>query len=281
MKSSLLFLIFTFSISLFGQHPLTTQEVYNFQPGDRFLYEQIGGPGNRWTVEIEGKQVLQSSDSVQYRMSIHGYTVNVDQSTSPPTITRQYYSNTGGYNFYPYDALLMAEYDSSLYPSSDTCVADTSMYLGYCQLVVNSYVVNNGTCFEPVILSAAYASSLGQVHWEVYDPTALPVVNYGYRLVAYMRSGAVACGAWESTYLSTEEADIEMLMYPNPTHGEVRIHLHSPGELEIVNTGGQEFYRESLEAGEHSIDVSAWTPGVYWVRMIGSSNVHSEVLVVE
>lgn len=86
----------------------------------------------------------------------------------------------------------------------------------------------------------------------------------------------------EFTVVSTGIDDYQLFtslnIYPNPTSGEVNLHMQTktPGEIqvEIINVLGQTILQKTIQAGlDHmlTLDTSSWVDGVYLVKLTTSA----------
>lgn len=81
----------------------------------------------------------------------------------------------------------------------------------------------------------------------------------------------------------TQSTDV--LIYPNPTTGSVKIiipeNLH-PRKIEIINFEGRSVYQASLDktiSQEVSVELSPLQSGIYYLRVLGDTSITSKVLV--
>ena len=59
------------------------------------------------------------------------------------------------------------------------------------------------------------------------------------------------------TYLSVDEAEKGIKVYPNPTHGQLTVELETPAQVSISNVLGQSLYQANLSEGVHQIDIQS------------------------
>lgn len=74
----------------------------------------------------------------------------------------------------------------------------------------------------------------------------------------------------------------ELTIYPNPSNDRVTLtSTIASGAICIYNTNGQEIYSGTINNTNTSIDVSAFTSGIYIVKVKGDSGILTRKLVVE
>jgi len=71
-------------------------------------------------------------------------------------------------------------------------------------------------------------------------------------------------------------------LYPNPTTNSVNF-TFEPGvnQVLIYSISGEIVYANNITSTSLNLDVAAWTPGVYMVKLIGNETVSSTKLIVE
>jgi hypothetical protein len=84
--------------------------------------------------------------------------------------------------------------------------------------------------------------------------------------------------------LSIEENPMSAVMiYPNPSTGIFNIDLQgfeSTVKMEVLNSRGQLIFNAELNAS-YQLDLTAQPQGVYFIRLINSSSVHLEKIIVK
>ncbi|NVK27785.1 MAG: T9SS type A sorting domain-containing protein [Flavobacteriia bacterium] len=265
MKKRVLLLLSVISLSALAQSPLEIQETFDFSIGDKFQYQSIENPPHVWTNTIVAKWT--NSSTVYYGIERTGYQVHIDQSTSPPTVSKLFYNYADTLSF-PYSTVPLSTYDPSLTLTPDTCHVDTSyQILNYCNVNTNGYRRNQNSCFEPVIYEVEYSEGLGKTRQYLYDPTSgsSNPLSWGFELTSYIQNGDT-CGSFESTSLTTEEVFAETFsVYPNPTNGLLHVDAPIGTQLSILNSNGEVMLETSLESDEMEVDLSHLPKGVYFL----------------
>lgn len=81
-----------------------------------------------------------------------------------------------------------------------------------------------------------------------------------------------------------EESKI-MEVYPNPTRGQVKVvfsHPPHPGDkVQVMDLVGRVLHTEEVHTAPLSLDLSGWTPGLYWIRYSGSQGAAQKSLRLE
>jgi len=86
---------------------------------------------------------------------------------------------------------------------------------------------------------------------------------------------------WDTTYnigyAELIDVDNPLQVFPNPNSGEFKVILDDIGnfELELYNSSGQLYRRQTLKGNRASIDISDAPVGVYYVRAIQNDKVYS------
>lgn len=72
-----------------------------------------------------------------------------------------------------------------------------------------------------------------------------------------------------------------LIIYPNPGSGVLFIETSlESGELELLNSMGQLVYKEMLATGKNKIDLSDFTPGIYFVSLSVNNNFISRTKLI-
>ncbi|NLA23478.1 MAG: T9SS type A sorting domain-containing protein, partial [Bacteroidales bacterium] len=79
--------------------------------------------------------------------------------------------------------------------------------------------------------------------------------------------------------IQTNIAEKSLLIYPNPASSIVNIHseTHSKDFIQIFDASGRMQYSGYVN---ESIDVSAWSEGLYIIKLVGNSGVITKRLIV-
>ncbi|MEN9340651.1 MAG: Secretion system C-terminal sorting domain, partial [Bacteroidota bacterium] len=70
-------------------------------------------------------------------------------------------------------------------------------------------------------------------------------------------------------------------VYPNPTQGIFSIEVAEAGEIFILNTLGETILHRKVKAGKHEADLSAYSKGIYYVKMKQADHITIITLIKE
>ena len=70
-----------------------------------------------------------------------------------------------------------------------------------------------------------------------------------------------------------------ILVYPNPTAGYFQIELTENTEVEIIDTKGNTIKRSHFETGISEIDIHEQADGLYFIRLLNKSGIHTIKLI--
>jgi hypothetical protein len=70
-------------------------------------------------------------------------------------------------------------------------------------------------------------------------------------------------------------------VYPNPTQGIFSIEVAEAGEIFILNTLGETILHRKVKAGKHEADLSAYSKGIYYVKMKQADHITTITLIKE
>ena len=147
----------------------------------------------------------------------------------------------------------------------------------------------------PVVLFAGLGYSSYTWNGENNNFNAFPVMESGtYTVEAVDEYGCTITDAATVTVLACsgiEEAGLglSLTLFPNPAHTTANLRLESAtGQdltLEVVDMTGKRLYNTRLMgvsgAYTHTLDVSAYAPGVYIVRLIGSDKGSRQIRLIK
>ena len=74
--------------------------------------------------------------------------------------------------------------------------------------------------------------------------------------------------------------DHTMVVYPNPTNGNVKIEVEGMTHVTVVNMLGQVVYEKALEGNETTVDMSQFELGLYFVRVNTTNGVMTRRVIV-
>ncbi len=107
---------------------------------------------------------------------------------------------------------------------------------------------------------------------------------WGGGLAAYDNTGLAKhfVPLWETIHYSKEN---EPIIYPNPSDGVFNItNINEIEYLEVINLNGQIIYKEKFNnKNSNSIQIQLYnaTKGFYIVRLIGNSDIRSEIIIIK
>ncbi len=105
-----------------------------------------------------------------------------------------------------------------------------------------------------------------------------PMTIYYYRVSAYngvgtsIYSNTVSGNTDGSTSINNELAEEKLQVYPNPTNGIVSIQFtnNSSTTIELYNAIGERLISEQINQSKHTIDISNYPNGVYFLKADGN-----------
>lgn len=102
--------------------------------------------------------------------------------------------------------------------------------------------------------------------------TSLNVTQSGTYKVRVMIDGCKSELSEGKTILITgiENKDTLMEVHPNPTSGTLNISIEGEQTVQIVNSNGVVLFNEKVAAGEHQLDISGYSSGVYILKLISN-----------
>lgn len=264
----LLFLIFLLPYFGISQNYIPTKDVYDFDVGDEFHYEQTLGYGySKKTI----KKILSkttTTDSVSYQ--VHEYGVE-DISGSPQTRfgrvkTEKYYISDTIYDtippcidtFHPY-------YLSWMYPSINCSLIDTifnEINYGI------TYRLNNSD-FE-YQKYFYYSNLLGKTYFYEWIGNTFPPTRHIIKLTYYKKDslGLTWGTPWTFTTSLNEISSINFSVYPNPSSSSINIIFNesiTKLNYELINSLGQVIKNKRLKS--NSIDISSIPAGIYFLKI--------------
>jgi hypothetical protein len=100
-----------------------------------------------------------------------------------------------------------------------------------------------------------------------------------YRIQRVSPNGETATSPIVHVFLGKD--DLGHMVFPNPASETVNIHGGGAAHMEVWDATGRLVLQQSVIPGcVQSLDVRAWTPGVYWVRLRGIEGERAILLVV-
>ena len=80
-----------------------------------------------------------------------------------------------------------------------------------------------------------------------------------------------------------QSQEIDFQIYPNPSNGQLMITTdqHQKGQVQIVDLQGKVILSEPLNSGQHYMDISDISTGLYIIRIGSESNWTSQKLILE
>lgn len=169
-----------------------------------------------------------------------------------------------------------ARYDAAqrgvVAPSSSTtfclvgaCYLDTAIGQGAAALEPGDYLLG--------LTSGGKRYTAGTATVDVVDSVGMirqRTSNASMTLV-YVRVGAQSYGTSRTVDAEALDGASAMTLHPSVTRTAATLRLAAPSTVEAFDVTGRRVYRAEAAVGEHRIDVSAWSPGVYVVRAGGAT----------
>ncbi len=81
--------------------------------------------------------------------------------------------------------------------------------------------------------------------------------------------------------LNEQESNLSLFIYPNPTKGKISIECKNMQRVEVVDITGKVVYEQLLSNDVYDIDISAFSKGVYFVKVFTADAVAVERIVLE
>ena len=82
--------------------------------------------------------------------------------------------------------------------------------------------------------------------------------------------------------IGVSTADLgDVLVYPNPAHGEVTIETTCPATVTLLSLNGREINTWTTASGTMTIDLSAVPQGGYFVKVVSHGSVSVRKLIVK
>lgn len=274
-----------------GQAANSVFSVYDFQPGDKFMYRRVSkklfSPCEQkdYTIEVLSRQDSPSGDSVTYQLKKQYLITTFGNPNYPPEACQL----PAGSILLPPDTTVFVvretdmpflqtlsfEY-SSLYPDGPADV-NNGKFLGsnnritiqFEQLyhMASSAIFMSGIGFSS---SQSFTEGLGYVGGSsFYSDAGSTFYSTEENLIAYIK-GTETYGNWQPLVLSREEelADNPVQVYPNPFTSELTVKLpqSSSAEITIYNLQGQKI-RVVQTNGEANLQLPDLPTGLYLLHV--------------
>lgn len=134
-----------------------------------------------------------------------------------------------------------------------------------------------------------------------YDYTSLhasalnPNQQYYFHIRSFCTSvGVKSNSEWKTYPFRTRSVSVEDIsgmqkgyfeVYPNPTRGLVKIALsqnpHPGDQIQVMDLMGRVLHTQGVQSSPVDLDLSGWTPGMYWIRYSGSQGSAQKSLRLE
>lgn len=105
-----------------------------------------------------------------------------------------------------------------------------------------------------------------QTSYEYFDNVDLGTYNYHVTAV-YTSEGETEPAFVRVSFMSLDENDVNVAVYPNPTRGLLKVESVDMKQITVINALGQVVYNASVESDEVSIDMSQLSAGMYILRV--------------
>ena len=154
--------------------------------------------------------------------------------------------------------LAEGEYDNTFYIDDITVGNAFDIYRANC----------DGSNATPI------ASNIAEAHYVDYGWDALPIGQYKYGISTDGGNTIAWSECLDKNVLAIDENNaMEIMVYPNPTHGILFLEtchgasLPAKNEYFIVNLTGQMLLQGNITSETQQIDVSGLVDGMYFVRI--------------
>ena len=128
----------------------------------------------------------------------------------------------------------------------------------------------------------------GETYYEYFDETVAG--EYYYQVTALYENGCESYPAASEAnpaqdYVTVMVTGIDdnmnkVALYPNPTHGLVKIEAAGMRHITVVSVLGQVVYDTELSADEYELNMAQWNAGVYVVRIATENGVSTQRVTV-
>lgn len=265
---NLLYLTFLcfLSINAFSQRVLTRGEVYDFEIGDEFHYEDhelsFDYPRSGTKIKVIDKYYSSNTDTVYYTFENQ----RVEQEDQWP---RNY---TWG-NVYTTQQSLADTF--AQLPIFDLDTIPTQNRTDSAGTYINFYSYTVGT-FEPDVYGGAYGEGIGVVNELSASPSMWSIS--GHYLIYYKKQNKEWGTPWDDIVSVEEELELnEVSIYPNPCQTELNVKVSSPTEITIFSLLGKKMLSTNATMGTNIIDVSNLESGTYIISYSSSTDVKHQV----
>lgn len=249
------------TINLKSQSVSTIGEIYNFEIGDKFHFDN----SYRWqncdmcyintiiNIEILNRYSSQNSDTIFY---IRDIAKQKRDYSSPDTDFWQYYYFTDTIYYYNLDSLINSG-------QIDTVYSNNNIY--------NGRIINYDYKFisDPIqIEQRTFVNGLGRV---IFSENSVYWETFYYSQLVYYKKGNEEWGTEKVVFIDEINSVFpdNVLIYPNPFKNLINIKLNNIKEvsIKVFNTNGQMIYlEENIESSIHQIDLNGAT-GVYLIEV--------------
>lgn len=264
-----LFFFLSFLVSSASAQYPTRGQVYDFDVGDQFQYEEYdhwwGGPPTYYTNTITGKNFSNGSNTVTYDVDVEKLELNLstfqwDSITtySNQLIFSQLSDTIAGDVVTPFTFFLI----------SDTTYIDPLMYNR--QTVAFGY--ENGQPLSAAVERYRWVVGVGRTHYAVQGSD----LDYDLEsnLIWYQKGNEI----WGVRQLVGMEEEVlpRVKIWPNPTNGVVSIEGWEAqyGEWILLDRMGRMIKSGVLRSGETQLDLNEVSSGIYFLQISDSNGMH-------
>jgi len=287
----ILIILTGFAIEAKCQTSMTVGQIYDFNIGDEFHYYRTGSngiPPNATRFIIIGKHFSTLNDTVFYKKHYYNYYTQVNWNPAPHL---EYFFNS--YNDSTFYTNLSIPFDSAYinWPSVDTgnWFNDTLFYSSqWCGRLIYDYTACQNCIFEGHYYHNQYGLGLGLVE-AIHQCPAWPQIDDQYYL-KYYRKGIIECGI-PDTIDSASFASVYQLenylnnisVYPNPATEKMTIDCSDMQNLSlfIYNIFGELLLQRELTKNKNEFDISAFSNGVYVIKVSNGDKIVTKKLLIE
>jgi hypothetical protein len=261
-----------------AQLPMTIGEAFDFDVGDEFHNQNMDGsdpPSGEQSV-ITSKYISITADTLKYGRTRLFYTSAVVWT---PTPHLEY--SCSSYS----DTLVFYNANSQIDQTVNHFTYDTLWAgVGSCGIVVNAFKAPHDTATGPnQQYRKSYGKGLGWIYDFFDDPTLIGSYRE-WRMVYHIKSTG-ACGAPDNSCvvgINEHSLSLNIKAYPNPCNEILNLQLpFQEQQVQLHSTDGKLMTSFNVFGSEHSLDLSRFPAGIYYLVVQNNAQVVIKQLVKE